>query len=156
MKKIPLLLLVVPGFFIMACATPDRYNTQKGAALGAGFGALAGQAIGQTTQSTLIGAGVGALLGTIIGNGVDQEYDEYRSKGQAYGTSAQDYTGNTGSQPYEHYSGQPYYGNHERNSHYGRREPPPGEWVVVPGHWQGRQWVPTQEVWRPIDRGYYR
>jgi hypothetical protein len=158
MKKIPLTLLVVSGFFIMACATPDRYNTQKGAALGAGFGALAGQAIGHTTQSTLIGTGVGALLGSIIGNGVDQEHDEYRSRGQAYGTYEQDYYGNSGGQSYENYgkSKQPYYGNHDRNSSYGRREPPPGEWVVVPGHWQGRRWVPAHEVWRPIDPGYYR
>jgi hypothetical protein len=155
MKKITFVLLVVSGFFITGCATPDRYNTQRGAAIGAAYGAIAGQVIGQDTKSTLIGTSMGALLGTIIGNGVDQQYDEYRSRGQAYGSSRQEYDDNPGSQSHENYNG-PYYGNHPRNSGYGRREPPPGEWVVVPGHWQGRRWVPAHEVWRPIDPGYYR
>ena len=52
---------------------PDRYNTQRGAAIGAGAGALFGQAIGRNTEGTLIGAGVGTLLGAILGNAVDQQ-----------------------------------------------------------------------------------
>jgi hypothetical protein len=52
----------------------DRYNTQRGAVIGAGVGALAGQAIGHNTEGTLIGAAVGTLLGAIAGNAVDQEY----------------------------------------------------------------------------------
>ena len=60
--------------FITSCAGvyPDRYNTQRGAAIGAGVGALAGQAAGHDTESTLIGAGVGTLLGAILGNAIDQ------------------------------------------------------------------------------------
>ncbi|MGD9136211.1 MAG: glycine zipper domain-containing protein [Desulfobacterales bacterium] len=58
---------------LIACGNPNRYNTQRGAAIGAGVGALAGQAIGRNTNSTLIGAGVGTLLGAIVGNAVDQE-----------------------------------------------------------------------------------
>jgi len=50
-----------------------HFNTQRGAAIGAGFGALAGQLIGSNTKSTLIGAGVGTLVGAIVGNAVDQE-----------------------------------------------------------------------------------
>ena len=59
--------------FLISCGNPNRYNTQRGAAIGAGFGALAGQMIGRNTKGTLIGAGVGTLLGAIVGNAVDQE-----------------------------------------------------------------------------------
>ena len=60
--------------FLISCANPHRYNTQRGAAIGAGVGALAGQMIGRNTKGTLIGAGVGTLLGAIVGNAVDQEH----------------------------------------------------------------------------------
>ena len=43
-------------------------KTEQGAGIGAGIGALAGQAIGGDTGATLIGAGAGALLGGAIGN----------------------------------------------------------------------------------------
>ena len=59
--------------FLISCGNPNRYNTQRGAAIGAGVGALAGQLIGRNTKGTLIGAGVGTLLGAIVGNAVDQE-----------------------------------------------------------------------------------
>ncbi len=61
--------------FLISCAggNPNRYNTQRGAAIGAGVGALTGQLIGRNTKGTLIGAGVGTLLGAIVGNAVDQE-----------------------------------------------------------------------------------
>jgi uncharacterized protein YcfJ len=59
--------------FLISCGNPNRYNTQRGAAIGAGFGALAGQMIGKNTKGTLIGASVGTLLGAIVGNAIDQE-----------------------------------------------------------------------------------
>jgi uncharacterized protein YcfJ len=63
-----------------SCATVphDRYNTQKGAAVGAGVGALMGQAIGRDTEATLLGAGIGTLLGAITGNAVDQGHQAAR------------------------------------------------------------------------------
>ena len=63
------------SIFLISCAStyPDRFNTQRGAIIGAGMGALAGQLIGRNTQSTVIGAGVGTLLGAIVGNAVDQQ-----------------------------------------------------------------------------------
>lgn len=69
------LLVLIALVFFMSCAGryPDRFNTQRGAAIGAGFGALAGQLVGRNTKSTLIGAGVGTLVGAIVGNAVDQE-----------------------------------------------------------------------------------
>ncbi len=65
---------------VASCASipKDRYNTQKGALIGAGLGALLGQAIGRNTESTLIGLGAGTLLGALVGNAVDQSYDATR------------------------------------------------------------------------------
>ena len=76
-KNIPFLILLATATIVFSCATaapPDRYNTQRGAAIGAGVGALAGQAIGRNTEATLIGAGVGTLLGAIFGNAADQTH----------------------------------------------------------------------------------
>jgi len=69
---------LLAGAFLLAglasCAsTPDHYNTQRGALIGAGIGALAGQAIGRDTEGTVIGTGVGTLVGAILGNAVDQD-----------------------------------------------------------------------------------
>ena len=76
---ITFMLLTVLGI-TASCAgvPPDRYNTQKGAAVGAGVGALMGQAIGRDTEATLLGAGIGTLLGAITGNAVDQSHQAAR------------------------------------------------------------------------------
>jgi hypothetical protein len=104
------------------CAT-EGYNTQKGAAIGAIGGALAGQAIGHNTAGTLIGAAGGALAGAIAGNAVDQ---------------SQQATGSTPPPAYYPPPAQP-------------SETPPGEWVTVPGQWQGGKWVPAHKVWVPVN-----
>ena len=64
----------------VSCATvpEDRYNTQKGATIGAGIGALLGQAIGRDTEGTLLGAGIGTVIGAIAGNAVDQDHQAAR------------------------------------------------------------------------------
>jgi outer membrane lipoprotein SlyB len=56
----------------------DRYNTQVGAVVGAGSGALIGQAVGRNTESTLYGLAVGTVAGTLIGNMIDQNYQATR------------------------------------------------------------------------------
>jgi len=73
--KYGLLFFLVLALFI-SCAGRhhDRFNTQRGALIGAGVGALAGNLIGRDTRGTLIGAGVGTLVGAIVGNAVDQEH----------------------------------------------------------------------------------
>ena len=53
-------------------------DAQAGSLLGAGIGALAGQAIGGNTTGTLIGTGVGAGVGYIIGNESDKEKTKHR------------------------------------------------------------------------------
>jgi uncharacterized protein YcfJ len=53
-------------------------DAQAGALLGAGVGALAGQAIGGDTEATLIGTAVGVGAGYIIGNESDKsKHDAY-------------------------------------------------------------------------------
>ena len=133
--------VVIIGLALMGCATTDRYNTQRGAAIGAGLGALAGQAIGHNTTSTLIGTGVGTLLGTIIGNGVDQQADEYRSRDELY-------------RPRSNYNSERRHSRNYYEEPLASRQPPPGRWVMVTGHWEGREWVPAHEVWMPIDPRY--
>ena len=71
---------------VLALGVAGCTSTQKGAVIGGGVGALAGQAIGGNTESTLIGAGVGALAGALIGDAVGRPgYCRYRnSKGKIY------------------------------------------------------------------------
>jgi hypothetical protein len=73
------IILLLP-VFLVSCATlpPDRYNTQKGALIGAGAGALIGQAIGHNTAGTLIGLAAGTIFGGLVGNAVDQDYQVAR------------------------------------------------------------------------------
>ena len=85
MKKHHIVLLILTlSFFLVSCAhyPPDRYNTQVGAAVGAGTGALIGQAIGGNTQSTLIGLAAGTIIGALVGNAVDQDYQAARDAAQ--------------------------------------------------------------------------
>jgi hypothetical protein len=84
MKKIPVgILALILSLFLVSCAhPPDRYNTQAGAAIGAGAGALLGQAIGHNTKSTLIGLTAGTILGALVGNAVDQDYQAARDAAQ--------------------------------------------------------------------------
>ncbi|MFX0202797.1 MAG: YMGG-like glycine zipper-containing protein [Candidatus Hodarchaeota archaeon] len=78
-RNLAILVLILP-IFLVSCAhvTPDRYNTQRGAAIGAGAGALIGQAIGRNAEGTLIGLAAGTILGALVGNAVDQDYQAVR------------------------------------------------------------------------------
>jgi len=69
-------LLVVFGtvIFIAGCES----NAQTGALIGAGGGALVGQAIGRDTKGTLIGAGVGAVGGYVVGSQMDKNENKAR------------------------------------------------------------------------------
>src|SRR6516162_7210321 len=65
---------LVAAFF--ACGCSSMSNTEKGVglggAIGAGTGALIGNATGHTGAGALIGAGVGAVSGGLIGHAVDE------------------------------------------------------------------------------------
>ena len=73
-KTTNLLLILLTLTFLVSCAGRHShyYNTQRGAAIGAGVGALSGHIIGRDAKATLIGASVGTLLGAVVGNAVDQ------------------------------------------------------------------------------------
>lgn len=129
MKRIWVLLMMT--FWVTGCATPGPYNTQKGALIGAGLGAIAGQAIGQNTEATLIGTGVGTLLGAVIGNLEDQRVQEARWAHQEYRFQQEQNTVTVAPEPQQ-------------------RTEPPGRWVTVPGHWEGNHWVPEHPEWRPV------
>lgn len=130
MKKTLMTLMVLTvGLFLSSCAS-QGYNTQKGAAIGAGLGAIAGQAIGRNTSSTLIGAAVGGLAGVVGGNAVDQH------------VAGQPTTGSR--QPVATAFGYP-------GTEISPQDNPPGQWVEVPGQWVGGKWVPTHKVWVPVN-----
>lgn len=78
--------VLIMSFLLGSCATypPGMENTQAGAVLGAGTGALIGQAIGGNTESTLIGLAAGSILGALVGNAADQQY-QAAQEAAAYG-----------------------------------------------------------------------
>jgi surface antigen len=67
MKRI---LIVLIGVALLCSCGMNK--AQTGALIGAGAGALAGQAIGQSTEGTLIGLAAGGFLGYMIGNEMDK------------------------------------------------------------------------------------
>ncbi len=79
MRILILSTLSVSVGFLAACDN----SAQSGTLIGAGTGALAGQAIGHNTEGTLIGAGVGALGGYIIGNEMDKKREQEQAAARA-------------------------------------------------------------------------
>ncbi len=72
-KNLIIILMVVAVSLGLAFVAGCESDAQTGALIGAGVGAIAGQAIGGDTEGTLIGAGVGAAGGYIIGNESDKK-----------------------------------------------------------------------------------
>ena len=69
MRRLSLLIVSVSMLMSGGCES----DAQTGGLVGAGIGALAGQAIGGDTTGTLIGAAAGAGIGYVIGNEGDKE-----------------------------------------------------------------------------------
>ncbi len=67
--------------FIASCAgtTNTEIKTKEGALVGAGVGAILGQAIGHNRQGTLVGAGIGAALGGLGGSQVGAYMDRQQA-----------------------------------------------------------------------------
>ena len=76
------LILLVAG--VSACAAPGYYM-QRGALIGAGAGALVGQAVGRNTSATLLGAGAGSVAGGLAGFICDQIVPRSRYQPQPAG-----------------------------------------------------------------------
>lgn len=122
MKKSGLVVLIIGVLlWTVGCA---GYGTQTGAVVGAGAGALAGQAIGRDTESTLIGAAVGGVAGAVVGDAIDK-YNSQQRYGYPYGYP-----------PNQELSRSTY-------------TPGYGYWQTVPGQWVNGQWVPPHQVWIP-------
>ena len=85
MKKTLMAAMAVLTLGAAGCQGVDQ-NIALPAAIGAGGGALVGQAIGRDTSSTLIGAGVGAAAGALVGAAANRPGEcVYRdSRGQRY------------------------------------------------------------------------
>jgi Glycine zipper len=70
--------------FFLTCGCSSMSDTEKGAGLGgligAGTGAVIGNATGHTGAGALIGAGVGAVSGGLIGHAVDEDKKQTDAK----------------------------------------------------------------------------
>ena len=77
----PLILSILAASVGLVAACDN--SAKSGTLIGAGTGALAGQAIGHNTEGTLIGAGVGALGGYIIGNEMDKKREQEQAEARA-------------------------------------------------------------------------
>lgn len=78
MKKLFVLILIVTTLLTLSACTSMNRRQQtagSGAIVGAGLGAVLGQAIGRNTEGTLLGAGAGAALGGIVGNEIGKYMD---------------------------------------------------------------------------------
>lgn len=78
--KLAIVAVLVIGSMAMEARAQD--SGINGLLMGAGGGALVGQAIGRDTKGTLIGTAVGGMLGYMVGNEMDR--DRY---GRVYGSA---------------------------------------------------------------------
>jgi phage tail tape-measure protein len=129
--KLLITVVVLMTVLIGSSCTTNGYNTQGGAVIGAGLGALAGQAIGRNTAGTLIGAASGALAGAIVGNAIDQDQMNRRLYARDGG-------------------GRACY-----SAPVSPQDQPPGRWVEVPAQWMGGKWVPAHRAWVPVNPDSY-
>ncbi|MCT7375401.1 glycine zipper 2TM domain-containing protein [Chelativorans salis] len=67
-RRIKLASAILVAMALAGCASEQQQRAGTGALVGAGAGALAGQALGRDTKSTLAGAAGGAILGGVIGS----------------------------------------------------------------------------------------
>ena len=113
-------LALAGGFFAGAGFLGGCNDAQAGALLGAGIGALAGQAIGHDTQATLIGAAVGTGAGYIIGNESDKAT---RGPSREYEPGPRYYDDRPQPRPryyhrHGHYGHDHYYDPHHHHGHH--------------------------------------
>jgi hypothetical protein len=80
LRRIGLVAVIAAATAGSGCASMN--NTEKGAAVGGGFGAVAGTAIGAATGRPLLGAAIGGATGTAVGAlaGNEADKDEARKR----------------------------------------------------------------------------
>ena len=82
MKSIKQKVVAVLGLIplLSACSTWDKLNdTERGAVIGGGTGAVVGSAVSDSAAGPLVGGAVGALGGGLIGNEVE-DHDGHRHR----------------------------------------------------------------------------
>lgn len=104
MKKY-LILSVLSVVLLSGCSNVGS-NTIGSTTVGAGAGALLGQAIGGDTGATLLGAGIGAAAGALVGSVQDQTQAIKDTNQQPYYNNQPQY--NTNQQYNKPYYSQPY------------------------------------------------
>ncbi len=127
MKKIILITIISIASAVTAQASDHRHNDIRGVIVGAGGGALLGQAIGRNTKATVVGTAIGSIVGYIVGSEMD--------RGSGYSGNVVHYNNQPvqyNSQPV-HYNSQPVQYN-SQPVHYQRYEQ-----VVINPH--------PQQVW---------
>ncbi len=89
----PVLACVLPTLVCCGCSslTPTEQGVAGGGLIGAGTGAIIGNALGNTGAGAAIGAGVGALSGGLIGNSVEKA--EERTQAQIAAAEARNQLG---------------------------------------------------------------
>lgn len=75
MRKLILIILVLIMSVSTASISSASDLAANGLLLGAGSGALIGQAIGRNTEATLVGTAIGGMLGYIVGNEQEKAYE---------------------------------------------------------------------------------
>lgn len=104
MKKY-FILSVLSVILLSGCSNVGS-NTIGSTTVGAGAGALLGQAIGHDTGATLLGAGIGAAAGALVGSVQDQTQAIKDTNQQPYYNNQPQY--NTNQQYNKPYYSQPY------------------------------------------------
>lgn len=124
MKRVTIMLFAIFFSFVFIMESQAGNRAVNGLLIGAGSGAILGQAAGKNTESVLIGTAIGGAVGYAIGNSMDNPrreiYHNYNSRPVVY--RYQEY------QPHEyrhrenrswgHYQQKPYYRNKEYPSRY--------------------------------------
>ncbi len=159
MKKLVILLggLGIVALLFSGCEGPPS-RSGLGTGIGAGGGALMGQALGHSTTSTLIGAGVGGLLGNVVGGGMDKQEASQQMERQQMETRQQMERQQMEIEQLRQQQlqrQQPVYGGPQPQAPVEGGQPPlqppSGRWIEVPGQWIGGQWVPAHKTWVPTN-----
>ncbi len=85
MKKIQMTTLVLASISLIGMTGCMETGAEQGALIGAGGGALLGQAIGGDTKSTMIGAALGGITGAAIGDYQDKQHPNRQYYRDQYG-----------------------------------------------------------------------
>jgi len=85
MKKLHTITLTLASIATIGMTGCAETGAEKGALIGAGGGALLGQAIGGDTKSTMIGAALGGITGAAIGDYQDKQHPQRKYYRDQYG-----------------------------------------------------------------------